>query len=76
MADSKNVELDIWINKKVLNRFMNEFDNLNDVKFECDDINTEKDGDVRVSLLYRNFGGELNYPEQTYYQLNNVFEGE
>lgn len=56
---------------------MDEFTNLNDAKFDESDIITchEETRDVRISLLYRLFDSEeSNFPEQTYYQLNNCWE--
>ena len=69
------VEIDIWINKELLGRFRDDFVYLNDVKYDYSEITTTDKEDVRISLMYRNFGGNLKFPEQTYYQLNNAFRG-
>ena len=72
MAESKNFELDLWTDK--LDRFMTEFSALNDVKFDHMEAVDSQGLDKRYSLEYRNFGGELNFPEQGYWQLKNCFE--
>ena len=72
----KIVEVEIWINKALLSKFRDDFDALNDVKYDYSEVNTTDGEDVRIALMYRNFGSELNFPNQDYYQLNNVFEGE
>ena len=72
MADYKCVEIDIWTDK--VERFRTEFSSMNDVKFDYMEITDRQGVDKRYSLEYRNFGGELNFPEQGYYQLKNVYE--
>jgi len=71
-------EIDLWTDK--LDRFMNEFSSTNDVKFDDLEVIAQQGVDKRYALMYRNFGGkQLNFPEQGYYQLKNVFrhlEGE
>jgi len=74
MADYKFVELDIWTDK--VERFRNEFASMNDVKFDYMEVITIQGVDKRYSLQYRNFGGELKFPEQGYYQLKNCWEKE
>jgi len=68
----KIFELDLWTDK--LDRFMNEFNSMNDVKFDYMEVIDRQGVDKRYSLQYRNFGGELKFPEQGYWQLKNVFE--
>ena len=68
----KEFELDIWTDK--IERFRTEFTSMNDIKFDGMEIITQQGLDKRYALFYRNFGGELKFPEQGYYQLKNVFE--
>ena len=70
----ESVEIDLWTDK--VERFRSEFQSLNDVKFDGMDIISVQGLDKRYSLQYRNFGDELNFPEQGYYQLKNVFKME
>ena len=72
MADYKCVELDIWTDK--IERFRSEFSAMNDVKFDGMEVLKKTGVDTRYSLQYRNFGGNLKFPEQGYYQLNNCWE--
>ena len=72
MADYKNVEIDIWTSD--LENFTNDFEAMNDVKFDYMVVTDQSGVDSRYSLEYRNFGGELQFPEQNYYQLKNVWE--
>ena len=72
MADYKCVEIDIWTDK--VERFRTEFSSMNDVKFEYMEVTDQQGVDKRYFIEYRNFGGELNFPEQGYYQLKNVYE--
>ena len=74
MAQYKIIELDLWTAE--LDRFLNEFQSLNDVKMEEEMIIDEQGNDKRYSLPFRNFGGELNFPEQSYWQLKNIFGDE
>ena len=74
MADYKNIELDIWTDN--IERFRTEFASMNDVKFDYMEVIAVQGVDKRYSLEYRNFGGELNFPEQGYYQLKNCWEAE
>ncbi len=67
----EHLEIDLWTDK--LERFRTEFSSMNDVKFDGSDVIEQQGVDKRYSLLYRNFGGELKFPEQGYYQLKNVF---
>ena len=71
MVDYKNVELDFWTTD--LDRFEKEFDALNDVKLYGCDISTDRGEDKRYSMSFRNFGGELKFPEQTYWQFKNMW---
>ena len=71
MAQYKIIELDLWTAE--LDRFLNEFQSLNDVKMDEEIIIDEQGNDKRYSLSLRNFGGELKFQEQTYYQLKNIF---
>jgi hypothetical protein len=73
---NKKIEIDIWINKGRQGRFMTEFEAMNDVKFDGEELGKRQGDDIRVALFYRNFGGKLKYPEQSYYQLNAVYEGD
>lgn len=73
MADYKNVEIDIWTDK--VERFRTEFTSMNDVKFENMEVTDRQGLDKRYSISYRNFGAELQFPEQGYYQLKNVWGG-
>ena len=70
----KSVEIDIWTDK--VGRFRTEFASMNDVKFDGMDVIDTQGLDKRYSISYRNFGGELKFPEQGYYQLKNVFESD
>ena len=72
----KFIELDIWTDK--VERFRYEFASMNDCTFEGSEVITIQGVDKRYSLQYRifNANGEVNYPEQGYYQLNNCFEGD
>ncbi len=72
MADYKCVEIDIWTDK--VERFRTEFSSMNDVSFEYMEVTNQIGLDKRYTIEYRNFGGELNFPEQGYYQLKNVYE--
>ena len=67
----KIIELDLWTAE--LDRFLNEFQSLNDVKMDEEIIIDEQGNDKRYSLSLRNFGGELKFQEQTYWQLKNIF---
>jgi len=67
----KPVEIDIWTDK--IERFRTEFASMNDVKFDHMEVIDQQGKDKRYSLFYRNFGGEINYPEQGYYQLKNAW---
>jgi hypothetical protein len=65
-------EVDLWTDK--VERFRTEFSSMNDVKFDGMDVIAQQGLDKRYALFYRNFGKEqLNFPEQGYYQLKNVF---
>jgi len=65
-------EIDLWTDK--LDRFRNEFASMNDVKLDDFEVIAQERLDKRYVLMYRNFGGkQLNFPEQGYYQLKNVF---
>ncbi len=67
------VEIDIWTND--LDRFEEDFSKMNDVKMdETQIINQGDEQGKRYAIFYRNFGGKLKYPKQTYYQLNNSWE--
>ena len=67
----KIIELDLWTAE--LDRFLNEFQALNDVKMDEEIIIDKQGDDKRYSLSLRNFGGELKFQEQTYWQLKNIF---
>ena len=71
MAQYKIIELDLWTAE--LDRFLNEFQSLNDVKMDEEIIIDEQGNDKRYSLSLRNFGGVLKFQEQTYWQLKNIF---
>ena len=66
------VEVDLWTSDLV--RFQDEFEGLNDLKFYEDSLIDSQGDDERHSLVYRNFGGELQFPEQSYWQLKNCWE--
>ena len=66
------VEIDIWTHD--VERFRNEFSSLNDVKFDGMEVISQQGKDKRYSLIYRNFGSEIQFPEEGYYQLKNIFE--
>ena len=68
----KPVEIDLWTDD--IGRFRIEFSSLNDVKFDGMEVISQQGKDKRYSLIYRNFGSELQFPEEGYYQLKNVFE--
>ena len=72
MAESKSFELDIWTDK--LDRFMIEFSSMNDVKFDHVEVVDSQGLDKRYSLEYRNFGGELKFPEQGYWQFKGMYD--
>ena len=69
--EPEHVEIDIWTDK--IDRFRTEFLSMNDVKFDDSEVTAQQGVDKRYTILYRNFGSELNFPEQGYYQLKNVF---
>lgn len=73
MAEYKWVEIDIWTAD--IEAFFNEFEGMNEVKFDNMEVTDQQGVDKRYSLTYRNFGGELNFPEQDSYQLKNCWEG-
>ncbi len=73
--DYKTVEVEIWIDEDLVSNFCRDFEDLNEVSIEKLEVVAESGSDVRMALFYRNFGGELNFPNQDYYQLNNVFRG-
>ncbi|HEC38093.1 hypothetical protein LCGC14_0761940 [marine sediment metagenome] len=72
MADK--IEVDLWIQADMIERFRTEFQSYNDVKFDGMDTIKVMGVDKRVCLFYRNFGGELKLPNQGYYQLNAVYQ--
>ena len=73
MADYKWFEVDIWTDK--IERFRTEFSSMNDIKFDDMEIIDQQGLDKRYSITYRNFGEEIQFPEQGYYQLKNCWEG-
>ena len=70
--EPEHIEIDIWTDK--IERFRTEFSSMNDVKFDDSEVTDQQGVDKRYTLSYRNFGGELKFPEQGYYELKNVFE--
>lgn len=72
MSQARPVEIDLWTDN--IERFRNEFNSLNDVKFDGMEVLTQQGNDKRYSLTYRNFDGKLKLPEEGYYQLKNIFE--
>ncbi len=73
MDAKKSVEIDVWVQTGMISRLRNEIQSLNDVKFDGMETVKTMGVDKRVSLFYRVFG-ELELPEQGYYQLNAVYE--
>ncbi len=69
--EPEHVEIDIWTDK--IDRFRTEFLSMNDVKFDDSEVTAQQGVDKRYTILYRNFGSELNFPKQGYYQIKNVF---
>ena len=70
-----SVELDLWTDK--VERFREEFQSFNDVKFDGMEIIASQGLDKRYALFYRLFGDStyenLKFPAEGYYQLKNVF---
>jgi hypothetical protein len=48
----------------------------NNFRMMAEELGKRQGDDIRVALFYRNFGAKLKYPEQSYYQLNAVYEGD
>jgi len=70
-----NNELDIWIAKEDLDKFIATFESLNDVKIDGIEAIKKSQGDRRYAILYRNFGGKIKFPVIVGgYQLNNHWE--
>lgn len=76
MAELKSFEVDVWIEDEVgLDAILDEFDDINDIKYDGSDIITVQETGKRFSLFFRLFKAkEINFPKQVNYQLNNCWE--
>ncbi len=66
---NKQVEVEILIQEELISNFTRDFEDLNNIKYEGSEIINEDGDEVEIVFIYRNFGDDLQFPEQEYYQL-------
>ena len=68
-TNNKQVEVRICIQEDLINNFTIDFESLNNVKYNESEIITVCGNEIEILFLYHNFGDELQFPKQEYYQL-------